>query len=117
MQAEIEQGRLLGIPMAVAPDPPFSGFDRMQMGGGALRSLHRRSWVGGDGILHLSIPAGCRDAEVEVTVLVEPVVPPVQAAGEPPGWSEDFFREVVGGWQGGPLVREPQGQYETRAQL
>jgi len=82
-----------------------------------MLSLHRRSWVGTDGVLHLSIPAGCADAEVEVTVLVEPVAAPEGAGAEALGWSGDFFGEVVGGWQGEPLVREPEGQYETRAQL
>ncbi len=82
-----------------------------------MRSLHTRSRVGSDGVLRLNIPAGCADAEVEVTDLLERVAPPERAGAEAPGWSGDFFGEVVGGWQGGPLVREPQRQYETRVQL
>lgn len=33
------------------------------------------------------------------------------------GWMPGFFEEVIGGWVGEPLVREPQGEYETREPL
>ncbi len=33
------------------------------------------------------------------------------------GWPEGFFEEVVGGWQGEPLQRFYQGDFETRDQL
>jgi hypothetical protein len=29
-------------------------------------------------------------------------------------WPADFFESVVGGWQGEPLERAPQGEYEPR---
>lgn len=32
-------------------------------------------------------------------------------------WPEGFFEEVIGGWQGEPLERAPQGEYEVRDQL
>jgi hypothetical protein len=32
-------------------------------------------------------------------------------------WPEGFFDEVVGGWQGEPLKRAPQGQLEEREPL
>ncbi len=34
-----------------------------------------------------------------------------------PGWPEDFFEKVVGGWQGEPLERPPQGEFEKRDEL
>ena len=34
-----------------------------------------------------------------------------------PAWPDGFFDEVVGGWQGVPLQRAPQGEYEQRATL
>jgi antitoxin ParD1/3/4 len=33
------------------------------------------------------------------------------------GWMPGFFEEVIGGWVGEPLVREPQGEYEAREQM
>ena len=33
------------------------------------------------------------------------------------GWPEGFFDEVVGSWEGSPLKRSPQGEYEVREQL
>jgi hypothetical protein len=32
-------------------------------------------------------------------------------------WPEGFFEEVIGGWQGEPLQRPPQGAFETREAL
>lgn len=32
-------------------------------------------------------------------------------------WMPGFFEEVIGGWVGEPLIREPQGEYETRETL
>lgn len=34
-----------------------------------------------------------------------------------PQWPISFFEEVVGGWQGEPLERADQGDYETREAL
>ena len=33
------------------------------------------------------------------------------------GWQLGFFEEVIGGWTGEPLVREPQPEYQERAPL
>ena len=33
------------------------------------------------------------------------------------GWPEGFFEDVVGGWQGEPLERPPQGEFEARETL
>ncbi len=34
-----------------------------------------------------------------------------------PGWPEGYFEKVLGGWQGPPLKRAPQGQPEEREPL
>ncbi len=72
-------------------------------------TLHTR--VGKDGILKLETPIGMSDTELEVVLVLNPIIESVA------GWPPDFFTEVVGEWQGEPLVREPQGQYETRNEL
>jgi hypothetical protein len=33
------------------------------------------------------------------------------------GWPEGFFDAVIGGWQGEPLARPPQGEPEARDDL
>lgn len=70
-----------------------------------------RSHVGQDGILHLDIPVEMTDTEIEVTLTIQRVTPPLQ------GWMPGFFEEVIGGWVGEPLSRPEQGEYETREQL
>lgn len=32
-------------------------------------------------------------------------------------WPSNFFEETAGAWQGEPLIRAPQGEYEVRAEL
>ncbi|MBE9130005.1 MULTISPECIES: hypothetical protein [unclassified Coleofasciculus] len=83
-----------------------------------MKSIKTRSHVGNDGILHLDIPVGVQDKEFEVMVIYQPiessrgVKTPLEL-----GWLPGFFEEVIGGWVGEPLVREPQGEYETREQM
>lgn len=36
-------------------------------------------------------------------------------AGQLEHWPDGYFDDVFGGWEGGPLHREPQGDYEARA--
>lgn len=33
------------------------------------------------------------------------------------GWQPNFFEEVIGGWEGEPLKRAPQPDYEQREEL
>jgi hypothetical protein len=76
-----------------------------------MQSLTLHTRVGKDGILKLEMPSDVIDTELEIVLIFNPVKESVA------GWSPDFFTEVIGGWQGEPLVREPQGQYETRDEL
>lgn len=70
-----------------------------------------KSRVGKDGALRLEVPSELAGAEVEVTITPKVPTGPATALT---GWSPEFFEEVVGGWVGHPLEREPQGEYETR---
>ena len=81
-----------------------------------MQSLTLHTRVGKDGILKLEAPIGIADAELEVILVVHRLE--TQAANAAaPGWIPGFFQNVVGGWQGEPLVREPQGTYEARDEL
>ena len=68
--------------------------------------------------LHLYVPehiaervrARARERAMSVSAwLAELVVRDVRAE-----WPPAFFEEVVGGWQGQPLVRPAQGEHEER---
>jgi len=78
-----------------------------------MQSLTMRTRVGKDGILRLRMPNGMKNRDLEVVLVVHPVddVSPLNE------WPANFFSEVIGGWEGAPLVREPQGTYETRSEF
>jgi hypothetical protein len=82
-----------------------------------MRSISIRSRVGADGVLHLDVPSGLADTDVEVTVILQPVNQPTPGRTEELGWSSGFFESVVGSWQGEPLTREFEGDYEAREKL
>jgi len=82
-----------------------------------MESVNLRSRVGADGILHLDIPSGFSNVELEVMVILQPLISGASATAADQEWSPDFFTEVAGGWQGEPLVRESQGRYEMRNEL
>ena len=56
-----------------------------------------------------------RSLEAEIAAILEsatenePIVTPKNR-----GWSAGFFEDVIGGWEGKPLVREPQPEYQER---
>lgn len=54
-----------------------------------------------------------RSAEVSVSRYLADLVKRELASD----WPEDYFRHVVGGWQGGLLERPPQGDFEVRDPL
>lgn len=83
-----------------------------------MQSVTLRSHVGADGILKLQIPVALKDVEVEVTLTMRPVgKQELETLAQANGWPPGFFESVVGGWQGEPLVREPQGDYPAREEL
>jgi hypothetical protein len=77
-----------------------------------MQSLFLHTRVGKDGILKIEMPIGITNTDLDIVLVVNPV-----EEKQALNWSPDFFTEVIGGWQGEPLVREPQGKYETRDEL
>jgi hypothetical protein len=82
-----------------------------------MRSTLIRSRIGADGILHLDVPSDFVETELEVIVIVQPTTQSAAGREEDVAWSLDFFESVVGKWQGEPLTREWEGQYETRDRM
>lgn len=66
--------------------------------------------VGNDGILKLEMPLSISNVDLEVILIVNPLTPITE-------WSPTFFTEILGAWDGSPLVRESQGSYEARSEL
>jgi hypothetical protein len=75
-----------------------------------MQSLTLHAHVGKDGILKLETPIGIANTDLEIILIVNPVAETRPATK----WPSDFFTEIIGGWEGKPLVREPQGTYEAR---
>lgn len=83
-----------------------------------MHSIKLTKRVGADGVLHLDIPVGITDKEVEIMVIYQPLETPTQLkTPQERGWMPGFFEEVIGGWVGEPLERAEQGEYETREPL
>jgi hypothetical protein len=77
-----------------------------------------RFHVGSDGILHIEVPVGVRDKELEVMVIFQPIESDsLLKTPENSGWMPGFFEEVIGGWVGESLERGQQGEFENREQL
>ena len=65
-------------------------------------------------LLDLGVSTGLPESDVEVVVIVQPVPPGNgDGSGCPPG----LLRRTAGAWQGEPLVREDQSEYEEREKL
>ncbi len=72
-----------------------------------MQSITLNSHVGEDGILHLDIPVGLTDTELEVTVTVQAVTTP-----EGKGWPPGFFEETFGCLKDDPLVIDSEGVFD-----
>jgi hypothetical protein len=78
-----------------------------------MHSIKLRSHVGSDGILQLQVPIGLRDTDLEIMVIVQPVISPVQTVSSAQqGWSVDFFEKTFGSIP--DLERQPQGELQER---
>ena len=57
-----------------------------------------------------------RTLEAEIAAILENAVEsmPITTTPEHGGWLPGFFEEVISGWEGEPLVREPQPETQER---
>ena len=83
-----------------------------------MQSITLHSHVGEDGILQLSVPVGMTDVDLEVMVIVQPIVNSKSAkTPEELGWTPGFFDKTFGAWEGEPLTRGEQGEFQEREPL
>ena len=78
-----------------------------------MTRIELKSRVGSDGVLTVKVPVGMADADREVVITVQPVGEPANTAPHPKEW-ERFIDQTAGCWQGEPLVRPEQPQFEKR---
>jgi len=81
-----------------------------------MRSLQLRAHVDAQGAVILTMPPDVADREVDLVVVFEPVAvtSPTNEKKPAQGWPPGFFERTAGAWQGEPLTRESQGEYEQR---
>ncbi len=80
-----------------------------------METIKIRQRVGQDGILHLNIPVGMQDKEVEVMVIYQSIE--ILTAAKTPedlGWTPGFFEQTAGCLADDPIQRYPQGEFEKR---
>ncbi|MFW9259301.1 hypothetical protein [Nostoc sp. CALU 546] len=80
-----------------------------------MQSIKLNTHVGSDGILHLDIPLGITDKEIEVMVIYQQLEPSASPKiPEELGWPTDFFEQTAGALADDPIQRYFQDEYDTR---
>lgn len=78
-----------------------------------MTTIQTKSHVGSDGLLHLSLPVDVKDTDLDVTVIVRPSTDAPRKFATQEEWVR-FVHETAGSWQGEPLERPDQGEFERR---
>jgi hypothetical protein len=80
-----------------------------------MHSVTLRSHVGADGILNLQVPVGLQDTDLEVMVIMQPLLTNAIKSPENSGWPPGFFEQTFGSIP--DLERPPQGELPEREPL
>lgn len=78
-----------------------------------MQSIQIKTHIGEDGLLQVRLPAEIQNKDVEIMIIIQPLEPS-ETQSQHLCWQPGFFEEVIGGWEGEPLVREPQGELPER---
>ena len=83
-----------------------------------MKPLTLRSRTGNDGCLHLHIPTEIVHQDVEVQIIVQ-AVSEGEALHRSDGrkWPADYFATTSGALALDPVVRAPEGEYDSREHL
>lgn len=83
-----------------------------------MQSVKLKSQIGPDGILHLDIPVGLTNEELEVMVIFQTIGSKNGfSSSEALEWPPNFFERTAGCLQDEALERHPQGEFEEREQF
>lgn len=80
-----------------------------------MNSIQIRALVDEEGRVELQLPERLHGKLLDLVVVYEPVLEGEQEeAAQPAGWPAGLYEATAGAWQGEPLLREPQDDYEER---
>lgn len=66
----------------------------------------------------IPVPPELRHRRVEIIFWpLDDTVPAAEVSRDANGWPEGFFESTAGAWQGEPLQRSYQGEYESRLEM
>lgn len=83
-----------------------------------MNTITFKTYVGEDSIIQVSLPPNIKNTDLEITVIYQPInSSELRENKTSKGWGGNFFEEVIGGWEGEPLKREKQPDYEEREEL
>jgi hypothetical protein len=80
-------------------------------------SFSVKSRVGPDGSLRVAVPTGLAETDVEVLIVVQPVLGQRSSGLAADSWPEGYFEMTFGCQAEDPLTREPDLQFEPREKL
>lgn len=80
-----------------------------------MQIIKLKTRVDAEGKVILQVPQGLANQELEIAIVYQLVSPnPPTQTPEELGWPSGFFEQTAGCLAQEPLVRYPQGEYETR---
>lgn len=82
-----------------------------------MNSIALKTHVGSDGRLRLNIPTGLTDTDLEVIVIMQPVITKPATKPKDLAWPPGFFEQTFGSFKDEPLERPEQGEYEQRDEV
>lgn len=65
----------------------------------------------------IPVPSELRHQRVEIIFWPLEKLPLDEKKADTEGWPPGLFEATAGGWEGEPMVREPQGDHEKRLEL
>jgi hypothetical protein len=107
-----ERATLIGMGIAEV------GYGIIMLGDENMISIQIKGHVGDDGLLTLKIPTSYRDAELEATLIINPIGNADETVeSNPNGWPAGFIEATAGSITDETFRRWPQGEYEERNPL
>ena len=81
-------------------------------------TISAKGRVKDDGTLDLHVTTGLPETDVEVLLVLEPLVLRNEKVGSPDGgWPGGYFEKTFGSFRESPIAYEPPPRFETREEL